>query len=311
MNGAPEHISLPSILEWDCYRTIAYFAFFGYPLTAFEVWKWLYEPGGDWALSDVTRVLSVSTWLGERVGRQRGFYGLGDVADQVSDRHERLHDALRKYRSLQPVLAYLGHLPFIEAVAVCNSLALHHTNASSDIDLFIVTKPGRVWSTRLLVVSAMALLRKRPKEAKLDPVCCSFFVDRDTLDFLSLRIDEHDPYLAFWTQTLVPVVDRGDIFTRVQIMNSWARDVLPNTRLVRRAPRFRQKVWPRQALLVAELFPEAYARAFQEKRFNPTVNRLKNADTRVVINDRMLKFHENDRREEIKGALEDRLCLLK
>ncbi|MBI1908037.1 hypothetical protein HYS28_01295 [Candidatus Uhrbacteria bacterium] len=311
MEGAPEQISLASVLEWDCYRTIAYFAYFRYPLTAFEVWKWLYAPEGRWTLADVTYALATSTWLGERVGASQGFYGVGDVDVQVADRHERLLDALRKYRVLAPVVAYLRRLPFIDGVAVCNSLAFHHTTAASDIDLFIVTAPGRVWSARLLAVSAMAALRKRPGEARRDPVCCSFFADRNALDMARLKIDdEHDPYLAFWTHTLVPLVDRGDVFSRVHVMNGWVRDVLPNARPVSRAPRLRHGA-PRRGFIrdnLAALFPEDAARAFQERKFPASIRALKNVDTRVVVNDRMLKFHENDRRHDIKRAHDERLC---
>lgn len=307
MEGAPERISLASVLEWDCYRVLAYFAFFRYPLTAPEVWKWLYAPEGRWTLAEVMETLAHSTWLAEHVTQHHGFYALGDdCAGQVRDRHMRFLDALRKYQTLRPVLGYLGRLPFVRAVAVCNSLAFHHTNEESDIDLFIVTEPGRVWSARLLAVSAMALLRRRPGEAKRDPVCCSFFVDYNAVDLSAVKIGEYDPYLALWTSTLIPVLDRGNVFTRLRVMNTWVDDVLPNARPVCRAPRFRPKTG-RQ--LPGDVMREHIARSIQEAKFPVTIRDLQNKDTRVVVSDRMLKFHVNDRRSEIMAALEEKLCV--
>ncbi len=302
----PESISLASVLEWDCFRVLAYFAYFKYPLTAFEVWKWLYAPEGKWALAEVVDVLQNSSWLNERVSSKNGFYALGtSIDEQLQDRQLRLHDALRKYGVLAPVLKYLGRLPFVEGVFVCNSLAWQHTNAESDIDLFIVTRPGRVWTVRLLAVAMMALLRKRPGEAKIDPVCCSFFVDCDHLDLASLKIDEQDPYLAFWLATLVPMVDKKGIATRLRVMNRWVDEVLPNAKSVVRVSRWlpkQMKAWP------LPILAEAKSREIQEKRFTGVIREMRNVDTRVVVNDFMLKFHENDRRAEIIQALADTLC---
>ena len=162
-------------LARECFAVVAYFSYFGYPLTAFEVWKWLQRPSQPWSLSDVVTTLSTDEWLREHVHEHNGFYGFGDVAAHCRDRHTRYVDAVRKYAVLRPVVEYIGRLPGVTGVAVCNSLAYHHTTEKSDIDLFILTEPSRVWSVRLLAVSMMALLRKRPHEADRDPICCSFF----------------------------------------------------------------------------------------------------------------------------------------
>lgn len=43
-------------------------------------------------------------------------------------------------------------------------------------------------------------------------------------------------------------------------------------------------------------FIERWSRRFQEHRFSPEIRAFSNQDSRVVITDRMLKFHTNDRR---------------
>lgn len=306
MSVGPESRALASGLEWDCFRVFAYFAYFKYPLTAFEVWKWLYMPEQAWTLAEVVEVLRNSSWLHKRMSGKNGFYALGEDVDAwLVDRQLRLHDALRKYGVLAPILRYLGRLPFVEGVFICNSLAWHHTTAESDIDLFIVAKPGRTWTVRLLAAGMMALLHKRPGEAKIDPVCCSFFVASDHLDLASLKLDEQDPYLAFWLATLIPMVDRQNTANRLREMNRWVDEVLPNAKSVVRAKRWLPKQY--RAWLLPML-SELKAKEIQEQRFTSVIKEMQNKDTRVVVNNSMLKFHENDRRQKIIQALADTLC---
>lgn len=292
-------------LERDCYRVIAYFDVFRYPVTAFEVWKWLYAPAEPWSLAQVMTCLTTSAELQSRVQMHGGFYGLSSVVAACADRHTRYLDALRKYARVQRVLQYMGRLPYIAGIAVCNSLAYHHTSAESDIDLFIITAPRRVWTVRLLAVSAMALLRLRPGEATRDPVCCSFFADQDVLSLEVLKHAADDPYLAMWHTSLIPLVEHDNVFSALRAHNAWATTTVPHALPVRRAPAYRLgRLRPLRWLPLTERL----ARSFQEMRLSPAIAQLKNRDTRVVINNKMLKFHENDRREAIATSLAERMA---
>lgn len=304
-HAVPTDVAPGTDIARDCFWVIAYFSYGGYPLTAYEVWKWLRDPRGAWSLGEVMRTLRDDTWLRERVGEWNGFYGFGDVAAHVRDRHARYVDAVRKMGVLRPVVEYIGRLPGVAGVAVCNSLAYHHTTEKSDIDLFILTDPGRVWSVRLLSVAMMALLRKRPHEAARDPICCSFFVDADAHNLAPFALEGDDPYLQYWTATLVPLVEHSGTFRAFRAANAWALDRLPHARPVVRARAFRPRIRRRMPV---HPVGESAARALQEKRFPKRIVAMRNIDTRVVVNDHVLKFHENDRRQEIAKALADKLA---
>lgn len=294
----------PTTVERDCFWVIAYFSYFRYPLTAFEVWKWLHTPAQTWSLADVMTALREGVWLRERVASWNGFYGFGDVETHWCDRHTRYLDAVQKCRVLRPVVEYIGRVPGVEGVAICNSLAYHHTSPSSDIDLFILTQPSRVWTVRLLVVSMLAILRKRPRETAKDPVCCSFFADRTALGLAPYKIADEDPYLVYWSATLIPLVERDGAFTAFRTANAWALDRLPHHHTVARSRAFRLNV--RRRIGVFPVTEDA-ARRLQEKKFPRRITAMRNLDTRVVVNDHVLKFHENDRRQEIAKALADKL----
>ncbi|MEK7183872.1 MAG: hypothetical protein AAB776_04545 [Patescibacteria group bacterium] len=296
---------MPSELEVSIYRTLAYFAYFKYPLTSFEIWKWLLEPDQPTSLVSIIETLENSIWLRARLKRDKGFYALENVAERRKDRHLRFLDAMRKYRKAERAVQVLGRLPWIEGIAVCNSLSWYQTKEDSDIDLFIVAKPGRIWSARLLSTLPAIFLRQRPGEAKSDPICLSFFSTAAALQFEKLKIGPSDPYLAYWCRSLVPLVDHSGWMEKFEMANPWLRQVLPNAQFVRRASRFRPPIRLRLPWIpLSEQLP----RQIQQERFTPIIRELMNKDSRVVVSDDMLKFHEQDSRELIRSTLADKIA---
>jgi hypothetical protein len=298
---------MPNDLELSIFRTLAYFAYFKYPLTSFEIWKWLLMPAGKYSLFEVITALDHSVWLRAHCEPWQGFYALHETQYQVSDRHLRFLDAMRKYRKVERAMQILGRLPWIEGVAVCNSLAWYATTIQSDIDLFIIAAPRRVWSTRLLTTLPLLLLRQRPGECERDPLCLSFFSTESAFDFSRLKIAQHDPYLAYWSKTLVPILDRTHWSTTFHQINSWLSADLPNAWPVRRAWRFSLRTpWRWPWLPLSEQLPKQV----QLERFPVEIQHLMNVDTRVVVNDAMLKFHDQDTRAQIQASLEEKLASL-
>lgn len=300
---------MSTALEQSLFRTLAYFAFFSFPLTAFELWKWC--DAAEVSLFDVESLLSSSfaqasddrsSWLVEHgMKRDEGFFGIGEVSVWREERLRRVADALRKHRRAERFVRFASCLPWVKMIAVCNSLAFSFTNEESDIDLFVVTKRGRIWSTRFILTGALALFRLRPGERKRDPLCLSFFVADDSLDLSSIRIGQDDPYLAFWIATLSPVFDPDDTLSKLRAANGWIRQSLPRSRRVQRASSSVVRPWIR---LPDVSFFERFAERMQRNRFPVLLRSMMNVDTRVVVTDGMLKFHHNDRRQEILNAYE-------
>ncbi|MCR4312121.1 MAG: hypothetical protein NUV56_02440 [Candidatus Uhrbacteria bacterium] len=293
----------PNGLERDIIATLAYHAHFGYPLTNHEIWKWLMA---DQAVpfARVDECLTSSPWLRERMVASGPFFGLGDVAAQAEERRRRYVDAVRKYRKAHRFARLLRHLPGVEAVAICNSLAFHFTTSRSDIDFFVITSPKQTWTTRFLATLPAMVFRQRPGEVKEHPLCLSFFVSTEALDLSNLKLDADDPYFAAWFATLAPIVVREDVLTNLWGANGWLRQRLPNAEPVRRASAFRVRADGR-----ARRMPwlEAWTERMQREHFPKHIRELMNGDTRVVVTNSVLKFHDNDRREEIRSAWRDRV----
>ena len=292
----------PNNLEQSIYKTLVYFSLFNHPLTALEIWKWLYKPEGEYCLGSLMVTLAESEWLGERVSTKKGLYFLQGRGWQTEERHRKSLDAIRKYRRARRSMRWLGRLPGVRGVAVCNTLAINSTHPESDIDLFIITKPGHMWRTRFLAVAPYALLRLRPGEATHDSFCFSFFSSSESLDFTKYLLRD-DIYFRYWIKTIVPLYSDNFDFDSLIHENEWADKDVPNGYGMHAADE-RQY---RSRLKMPDLFFffEKLFRFIQKRNFSPEIADLVNKDTRVIVSDDMLKFHENDRRAKFRDKFNE------
>lgn len=303
----------PTDLERSVLQTVLWFSVFSYPVTSFEVWKWLFQPGRNYSLAQVYAVLDASVWLSEKLERQGAFIAPKGMCLEVlvEDRFDRHVHAERKYQALTRMATYFQILPGVRAVAAVNTMSLWATNRTSDIDLYIVTRPGTIWSTRFWLVLPFLLLGHRPthheedeEEHHEDPFCFSFFSDQDHMQLESLSI-ERDYYMALWTRSLVPVLDRDKTFVAFEQMNRWARVIFPNASMREvhpyHATRSLVGFFPQWAVL------ERFYAGLQKKRMPSLLKDMANQDTRVVVHDGMLKFHVNDRRAQFRDVYEERV----
>lgn len=320
---------MPTNLEKSIFKTLCWFSVTAYPITGFEIWKWLLEPERSYDLSEVYRVLKTSEWLQERIKTERGHYTLNclstDVSaatkkDLIDGRQERYLDAMRKFRKLHRASFYFRMFASVRAVMAVNTIAWWNTSPVSDIDLFIVTKPNAVWSTRFWVVLPFLLLGIRPRlqiksteETVVghDPFCFSFFVSRTALSMNHLRLPCGDHYFAFWIKSILPIFDRDQICDVINRENSWAHAILPNA-TSRQIPLSLRGGISNDGFFIPTLFRhtgffERIYQSIQQTRFPESIRMRANLDSSVVVNDEMLKFHEQDRRAEFQKLYEERI----
>lgn len=290
--------------------TLAYFDLFDYPLTLGELMRYRYrfpdEPSGAaWSAADALAALDDAAF-----GTKNGHWFLAGRDAIVETRARRFRLAERKLARARRVTSFLRFLPSVRLIAVCNSLAIANADVESDIDLFVVTRPGTLWATRFAVVSALALLGLRPSDrSHADKVCMSFFVSETCADLSRCALAPDDTYLRYWIATLLPLYDAGGAYGRFVSKNSWVADRLPGFRAsdvaaaVPRPPRWTRALAP----LIAAL--ERPARRFQMRAFPHEIVRLANLDSRVMVSDDILKFHVNDRRQEYERRFRERLAV--
>ena len=78
----------------------------------------------------------------------------------------------RKRREARRAAKLLIHLDGVRFIALANTTALGHSRDGGDLDFFVVTKAGTIWTTRLLSAGPLRLLGKLPtNDEKPDAVC--------------------------------------------------------------------------------------------------------------------------------------------
>ncbi len=213
-------------------------------------------------------------------------------------------ELLEKARKWAPRFA---RLPGVRMAAVCNSASMFAAKASSDIDLFVVAEPGRIWLARVLCTALAHFSGHRRHGADVaDRFCLSFFCAADALDFSGIALPGGDPYLEEWVRNLKPVADFGGTADAFWDANAALAEVSPEDRARNRgwlavsgpAPR-------RNAFSFLGAWADRLCRAAFLAKTVRHWERL-GKPWGVVISDRMLKFHDKDRRRELKALAEAR-----
>lgn len=305
-------------------KTLTWFELFRYPLTAFECWRYLWVESAGWravSLAEVARELEAMTKQG-LVQENLGMWQLVGSTTTGEARLAAARDALDKRRRAFRAARFLRHLPYVRLVGLGNTLALGVAKPGSDIDLLIVVKRGRLFVGRLIVTTALHLLKwRRHGNHIADRLCLSFYLDDNHLSLKKLAYAD-DPYLAYWVATLVPLLG-ASAYQSFLNSNSWVSDRLPNSRAARGS--FKAETcfaWPCEPSAfsrVSEIFfelalgwwLEPVARRLQLRRIRRnTHTRLGDGTTAVVVADGVLKFHESDRRQELAREFRHRLAAL-
>jgi predicted nucleotidyltransferase len=289
-------------LEKSILATIAYFDIFDYPLTIVELWKWLYQSGAEEKknnLSEILDILENNVKINSLVGSRRGFYFLRGREAIVELRQARYNLAEKKFKRALRVGFFLKRLPGIKMIAVCNNLAWSNAGEESDIDLFVVTEKGKIWTTRFWAAGLLKIFGLRPNEKRTkDKICLSFFADEENLNLEKISLGRPDIYLIYWIAQIAPIYDPGGIYQKFLEANSWIKKYLPNYLGVEPG---RQRLLGRQKLALNFLgWGENFFHRIQLRAMPTKLKEMANRDSRVIVNDSMLKFHANDRREEYR-----------
>jgi hypothetical protein len=150
----------------------------------------------------------------------------------------------------------------------------------------------------------MKLSGLRPKGGdEKDKICLNFYITEKAGNLKNLMLDKfEDIYFVYWLVSLVPIYDNGHIYQKFIQGNSWLKEYLPNWQPIniikrRRASQgFSFIYYDLIDLLIGGL--EQTVKKYQLGKMPNNLKELMNKDTRVVINDQILKLHTKDRREE-------------
>jgi len=297
---------------------LAYFDIFEHPLTPMEVWRFVSVK--EASLLDVIQALEQAV-VDSVIGSKWGFYFLPGREHAVELRLRRYREAEDKYGKAVKYIRRLSKLPFIRMIGVCNSLAYSNSRLEGDIDFFIVTEPGRIWTARFYTAGYLKLMNERPEaDNTRDKICLTFFLTPESFDLRSIKISEPDIYLAHWIKQVVPIYDPDGLYEKFLSANQWVNELFPHC-YPNQPPPIRQvnKIMHRPVIqkIIEKIHQgrignwlEIKYQKIQENVLPPGLRELINKDSRVVLSDKMLKFHHNDRREQYQRAWLEKKSIL-
>lgn len=287
-------------------RSLCFFEAIGYAPTVTEL-VLSADTGGDRVGSVEGLYEAVDELLQESVvARIRGRIGFClTVESLVAEIEAREHLQARKRRRAAFVCRWLVRLGGVRFVALANTTAWGYARDAGDLDFFVIVKQGSIWQTRLLAVFPFKFLRwlPGPKEGP-DAVCLSYFIADSGLDLSTHQLPQNDPYFRQWFLALQPLFDDGvgkELWEKnaaIHAWHPWARfwSVSPDLQIIR----------PRLRFPVFDWF-ERCAEWVQKKWFPSRIRELLNVDSRVMVNEHVLKFHTDDGRELYRTNM-DELC---
>jgi hypothetical protein len=195
-------------------RSVTYASLFDYPLTLAQLHASLVEVRAD--APSVAAWWCNSAFLQATVAHRDGLYfpaGRSDLLVTRSRREALSRDLLERDRR---VLSLVAHMPFVRMVALSGSLAHLNAERSADLDLFVITAPGRVWSVTLavLVISRLLGWRKR--------MCLNYVISQR-----AMTIAPMDLFSANQIIHLRPLVGH-DVFEQFVDANPFVTRFYPN-----------------------------------------------------------------------------------
>ncbi len=201
-NGRTPHTSL--------IKTFLYFAIFKHPLTKEEALRYCQHSTSS-IDAELTELLDKKLLF-----KIQDFYLPYNYPEWVERRIKGNILSEKKMIKARKMAKILNYFPYVRSVMVSGSLSKGFMDEKSDIDFFIIMRPGSLAISKFL----MGLFRRffAPKS-----FCINFLIDTD-----NLQIQKKNLYTAIEMVTLIPMIDANlyKIFMRVNM--DWIRNFLPN-----------------------------------------------------------------------------------
>jgi hypothetical protein len=141
------------MLEQQILKTLEYFDVQDHPLTVLEIHKYLLNIGEGSQTASLLQIEKELQALSGKVETAYGFYYLLGRNNIVKKRLENTFYSTQRLKLEKRFLPNAKFIPFVSAVALTGSEALSNSRQGSDMDLFVLTKPNRIWLARLFLTA--------------------------------------------------------------------------------------------------------------------------------------------------------------
>jgi hypothetical protein len=282
-------------------RSVTYAALFDYPLTLAQLRESLIGVAADDA--QIAAWLASSPLLRATVHLRNGLVFPRGRHDLPATRTRREAASRALLVRDDGALRFVTHLPFVRMVAISGSLAHLNADDGADLDLFVITTPGRVWSVTVvtLVVARLAGWRQR--------LCLNYVVSER-----ALAVTPPDLFSANQIIHLRPLMG-ADVYRRFLDANGFVAAIYPNFRGREPTTMAADPWWRGRRLMEAALLPvapmvEALARRLYGWHLRRRAATWRSLD-QVRLDPECLKLHTSSHRQttlaRFEAAMDDAL----
>lgn len=168
-------------------RKLAYYSLFSYPLAL-----------QDFALESEPELneLVEQGWI----AKSGELYALSNNPEDFKRRIEGNELAERAMPKAKKRANFIAQFPFVRGVYISGSLSKGFMTEDGDVDFFVVTKPGRLWLARTMLIAFKKLFLLNSRKF----FCMNYFIDTNHLE-----IEEKNIFTAIELSTLLPICDLG------------------------------------------------------------------------------------------------------
>ncbi|MEK7142831.1 MAG: hypothetical protein AAB785_01345 [Patescibacteria group bacterium] len=281
-------------IELSIFKTLAFFAVFGRPLTLEEIWQYLYKLKA----SQLQVLIGLENLQkNSKINRKNQYYFLNRQPLIIAEFENRKLVCQRNWQKVKWVIRLLRNIPFVKNISIINSLAFGTSNEKSDIDILLIAKKNRLWTTRALLVLLLEIIgQNKNKWYQAGKFCLGFAFDENRLNLSQIKKD-YPAHFVYWLASLAPVYDRG-IYRKLIQANSLV-EILPNWQVKN------PKITSPTFTLLEKWFSgklgdrlEAFLARIQINKVWRDPQNKKAEGNKVIADKSMLKMHPMDRRGE-------------
>jgi len=224
-----------------------------------------------------------------------------DIKENQSDIEKDFFKKTYKY------VNYIKWIPWLKMIAIWNSLAMNNANSESDIDLYIVTTRNSMWLNRIIITFLFQIMWVRKNDKNhAGRFCLSFFSTIDWMDFSKWKI-ENDIYLYFWIIYMKPILDYDNTYENFINLNKEWLEIDEYEDIINNNKKFIQYKKNTKNWLILDKITIILDKIVKKLLLPKTLSHFEKIwkPYWVIINDDLLKFHNNDIRQEIKKEILD------
>jgi hypothetical protein len=273
-------------------RSVLYASLFDYPLTLAQLRQTLIE--SRQTPSEILATLGRSRALQALVSYTDGFFFPAGQERLIAERRRREARSRAFLRAHRPMLRLIAALPYVRLVALSGSIAHLNLESGGDLDLFVVTRGKRVWSTAVAMVLLAKLLGRRR-------ALCTNFVVADS----ALAFEPADLFTASQIVNLKPLAG-ADVYPQLLDENPSVRRFYPNLHLPDSGgfalPQSAIVRWTRRALECVLRVPSAIAEQVCRRAYGRYLRARSSSWTspdQVRLDDSCLKLHTRSHRVDV------------